>query len=203
MLYPIASQDSVSDISQLCGVRRCEFLNLIFTFLPSSVPLEIECDDSMQRSQEAALSITKLTPSPSLASSSDSCEMTSPDPSDNSKLNSNQPGLLSAIEDHNSSFEKTDFRLVLNSTQNSLCESEILNASHESMDCHNISNDCIEDAHSLGSMNIDSPVHNSIQLSTTWDTTPDCSPIEYRRIAVGRLASTPEGRHSKVIFAQV
>lgn len=152
----------------------------------------------MQRSQEAALSITKLTPTSSSASSSDSCEMTSPDPSDDSRLCSNGPELLSTTEDRNSSFEKSVFCLVLNSTQNSPSESEAFNASLESMDCHYISNDCTEDSTTrTGSMDIGSPLHNSNQLSITWNSTPDCSPVENRRTAVRRLASTPEGRHIK------
>ncbi|CAB3992190.1 Hypothetical predicted protein [Paramuricea clavata] len=156
-----------------------------------SLPLEITCDDSMQGSKEAALSITKLTPSPSSASSSDSYEMTSPELSADSTPSAIRPGLLTTIEDHNSTLEISDMRLVLNSTESSSV-GKVLNMSQESMDCHNNSHDREAILAQLGSMDIDSPITNSNELSLAWSSTPDCSPIRCARSTVHRLASTPE-----------
>lgn len=157
-----------------------------------SLPLEIMCDDSMQGSKEAALSITKLTPSPSSASSSDSCDMTSPDFSADSTPSANRPGLLTTIEDHNSTLQISDLHLVLNSTESSPSVGKVLNTSQESMDCHNNSHDREAILAQLGSMDLDSPITNSNELSLAWSSTPDFSPIHCARSTVHRLASTPE-----------
>ena len=155
--------------------------------------MEITCDDSLQGSNEAALSITKLTPSPSSASSSDSCEMTSPDSSDNSLPN--RAGLLTTIEDNNSTLEISDLRLVLTSTQTSTVR-EVLNASQESMDCHNNSRELDSTHVQPRSMDVDSPLPSSNEPSHTLCSTPDCSPIFCARgNPPHRLASTPEGKY--------
>ena len=174
------------------------YVQLSFIFLPNSLPLEIMCDDSMQGSKEAALSITKLTPSPSSASSSDSCDMTSPDFSADSTPSANRPGLLTTIEDHNSTLQISDLHLVLNSTESSPSVGKVLNTSQESMDCHNNSHDREAILAQLGSMDLDSPITNSNELSLAWSSTPDFSPIHCARSTVHRLASTPEGRCSTI-----
>ena len=160
--------------------------------------LEITCNDSMQRSNEAALSITKLTPSPSSssASSSDSCEMASPDPCASSTPSENRPGLLTTIQDQNSIFETSDFKsLLLNSTQIPPTVNNVLNTSQESMDCHNNSQDLVSTFVQHNSMDIDSAVLNSNDLSLLLCSTPECSPIcRTGKNPVHRLTSTPEDR---------
>lgn len=150
-------------------------------------------DDSTQKSQEAALSITKLTPSPSSASSSDSCDMTSPESCAYSTPLPNQPGLLTTMEDHHSVHDILDLHQILSSSQNSGIEIEVLNTSQESMDCHNNCDD-LDILHTEpGLMDVDSSTPNSDKESPALSSTPDSSPIRYVRSAVRRLASTPEG----------
>ena len=155
----------------------------------------------MQRSNEAALSITKLTPSPSSASSSDSCEMASPDPSASSTPSENRPGLLTTIQDQNSIFETSNFKsLVLNSTQISPTGNKVLNTSQESMDYHNNSQDLVSTFVQHNPMDIDSPVLNYNDLSLLLCSTPECSPIRRTgKNPVHRLTSTPEGRNNTIM----
>ena len=158
-----------------------------------SLPLEITCDDSLQTSNEAALSITKLTPSPSSTSSSDSCEMASPDPCASSTPSENGRGLLTTILDQNSTFETSGLKRVVPSMQISPSGNKVLNT-QELMDCHNNSQDFVFTSAQRDSMDIDSPVKSANDLDHVLCSTPECSPIRFtRKNPVHRLASTPEG----------
>ena len=150
------------------------------------MPLEVTCD-SIHRSEEAALSITKLTPSPSSASSSDSFEMASPELSGHSASSVNQSGLLTTrVDDHHSIEEMSVLHDVLDSTQNSPMQNKVLNTLQESMDSHDLD---VGEIHP-GLMDIDLPRKSDRPVLNS---TPDCSPIQYIRTAFHLLASTPEG----------
>ncbi|XP_028397362.1 uncharacterized protein LOC114521147 [Dendronephthya gigantea] len=149
------------------------------------MPLEISCDDSMQRSKEAAMSITNFTPSPSSSSSmSDSCEMTTPDPLCNSTPSVNPPSLLSTMDNRRSPLEIPDLRLDLGTPQDNQLEGEV-NPEHDNTN----SSTRVGEYTQSGSMELDPHLASDNKQCPTWSVPPTNTPYP---------SSNADDRHAAV-----